>query len=134
MSTIRSFSTGSPRIGSIVTFGPTSSTSTLHARALRPLISIASEPQMPWAHDRRKLSVPSWYHFTWCSTSTRRSSGSACTVNSSHQESCETSGLNRRICSGERDLCRCGAAGPPAVGVLQHVGRRRHQYFLSMGT
>ena len=134
MSTMRSFSTGSPRIGSIVTFVPTSSTSTLHASALRPLIIIASLPQMPWAHERRKLSVPSWYHFTWCSTSTRRSSGSACTVNSSHQESWETSGLNRLIFRVSETRPVGAAAGLAPVGVLQHVGRGRHQYFLSMGT
>ena len=59
MSTIRSLRTGSPRIGSTVTFGATSVTSTLHARALRPLISMASEPQMPCAQERRNVSVPS---------------------------------------------------------------------------
>ena len=59
MSTIRSFSTGRPRIGSTVTLGATSFTSTLHASALRPLISIASEPQIPWAQLRRRASVPS---------------------------------------------------------------------------
>ncbi len=59
MSTIRSFSTARPRIGSIVTLGATSVTRTLQANPLRPLIIIASEPQMPWAQDLRKLSVPS---------------------------------------------------------------------------
>ena len=48
----------------MVTFGATSFTRTLQARALTPLMSMASEPQMPWAHDRRRASVPSWYHFT----------------------------------------------------------------------
>src|ERR671922_180716 len=54
MSTIRSFRTGRPRIGSTVTFGATSLTSTLHASRLCPSISIASEPQTPWAHERRR--------------------------------------------------------------------------------
>ena len=49
MSTIRSLRTDRPRIGSTVAFGATSCTSTLQASAFRPLISIASEPQMPWA-------------------------------------------------------------------------------------
>src|SRR6266550_1217769 len=97
MSTIRSFSTGSPRIGSTVTRGTTSPTRTLHASLFRPSIIIASDPQMPWAHERRSASVPSWCHLTACRASSSRSSGSIRTVNSSHQLSCDTSGLNRRI-------------------------------------
>ena len=66
MSTIKSFSTGNPRIGSIVMVSPLrgllgsrSRISTLQANRLTPLIRIASEPQTPWAQDRRKVSVPS---------------------------------------------------------------------------
>ena len=71
MSTTRSFSTGSPRIGSIVMvsclpgfFGSRSRISTLHASRFTPLIRIASEPHTPCAQDRRNVSVPSRYHFT----------------------------------------------------------------------
>ncbi len=97
MSTIRSFSTRIPRIGSIVTLGATSWTSTLHASAFVPSISIASEPQIPCAHERRSARVPSWCHLISCSASRSRSVGSISTSNSSHQDSSETSGLNRRI-------------------------------------
>src|SRR5919197_3014380 len=97
MSTIRSFSTRRPRIGSTVTLGATSRTRTLHARALRPLISMASEPQIPCAQDRRRARVPSWYHFTWWRASSRRSMPLVWMVNSSHQGSARTSGLNRLI-------------------------------------
>ena len=93
MSTIRSFNTDNPRMGSTVAFGATSCTRTLQASAFRPLMSMASEPQMPWAHERRSASVPSCRHFTSWSASSSRSVGSICTVNSSHQGSSETSGL-----------------------------------------
>ena len=53
-------------MGSMVTFGAMSATSTLHASALRLSITMASEPQTPCAQDRRKLRVPSWCHFTSC--------------------------------------------------------------------
>ena len=56
--------TGSPSIGSTVILLPRSLTSTLQASRLRPLMRMASEPQMPCAHERRKVSVPSWYHLT----------------------------------------------------------------------
>ncbi len=46
-------------------------------------MSIASEPQTPWAQERRKVSVPSWYHFTSCRRSSTRSVGSASTRYSS---------------------------------------------------
>ena len=47
----------------------------LHASRLRPLMRIASEPQMPWAHERRKLSEPSTSHLILCSASSTRSVG-----------------------------------------------------------
>src|ERR687892_72984 len=97
MSTMRSFRTRSPRIGSTVTLGATSLTSTLHARSFLPLITMASEPQIPCAQDRRSASVPSCRHFTSCSASSTWSHGSMSTVNSSHHGSSRTSGLNRRI-------------------------------------
>ena len=71
MSTTRSFSTGSPRIGSIVMvnclfgfFGSMSRINTLHARRFTPLMRMASEPHTPCAQDRRNVSVPSRYHLT----------------------------------------------------------------------
>src|SRR5680860_1645838 len=57
MSTMRSFSRGSPLIASTYT-GLVMSRSfirVLHARRLRPLMRMASEPQMPCAHERRKV-------------------------------------------------------------------------------
>ena len=66
MSTTRSFSTASPRIGSTVMvngfagfLGSRSRMSTLHANRLTPLTRIASEPHTPCAQDRRIVSVPS---------------------------------------------------------------------------
>jgi hypothetical protein len=59
MSTIRSFSTAGPGSGSIVTLGPTSSARTLQASWFRPLINIASDPQIPWAHRPAEAEVPS---------------------------------------------------------------------------
>ena len=44
--------------------GSRSRISTLHASRLTPLMRIASEPHTPCAQDRRKVSVPSRYHFT----------------------------------------------------------------------
>jgi len=71
MSTTRSFSTGNPRIGSMVMvsclpgfFGSRSRMSTLHASRLTPLMRMASDPHTPCAHDRRNVKVPSRYHFT----------------------------------------------------------------------
>ena len=77
MSTSRSLLTGSPRSGSTVIWSPTSRTSTLQASRLVPLMSMASEPQMPWAQERRKVSDPSRFHFTQWSRSSTRSIGSA---------------------------------------------------------
>ena len=81
-------------MGSTVTFGATSVTSTLHASALRPLISMASEPQMPCAHERRKreraVVVP--LHLVQHVDAGGRG-GRRASVNSSHQRSSETSGL-----------------------------------------
>jgi hypothetical protein len=53
-----------PLSGSTVTVVPRSFISTLQASRLTPLIRIASEPQMPCAQDRRKVSEPSTFHFT----------------------------------------------------------------------
>ena len=65
MSTYRSFSTGSPRIGATVmvmdlpSLGSMSFMRTLHARRLTPLTCMASDPHTPCAHDRRNASEPS---------------------------------------------------------------------------
>src|SRR5829696_5865824 len=65
MSTTRSLMSGRPGSGAtVMTFLPSWSTRILHASRLRPLISIASEPHTPCAHDRRKVSVPSCSYFT----------------------------------------------------------------------
>src|SRR5438093_1995604 len=94
-STSRSLMTCEPRIGSTLISVPASLTRYSQASRLRPLMSIASEPQTPWAHERRKVSVPSWYHFTWWSRSSTRSLGSACTVYSSQWGSGSRSGSKR---------------------------------------
>ena len=63
MSTIRSFSTGRPLMGSTV-MGLDVSRSfsrVLQARRLRPLMRMASEPQTPWAQERRKDTLPSMF-------------------------------------------------------------------------
>ncbi len=48
-----------PLIGSMLTLGATSSTRTLQASRFLPPIIMASEPQTPWAQDRRNDNVPS---------------------------------------------------------------------------
>jgi hypothetical protein len=64
MSTTRSLASGSPRSASTVIWSPSSRTSTLQARRLAPLMSMASDPQIPCAQERRKVSDPSMFHFT----------------------------------------------------------------------
>ena len=51
--------TGRPRMGSTVMVVPRSSMSAWQASMLAPLITMASDPQTPWAHERRNVSVPS---------------------------------------------------------------------------
>ena len=41
---------------------------------------MASEPQTPWAQERRKVRVPSWYHLMVLSASSTRSVGSTSTA------------------------------------------------------
>ena len=60
--------------------GLRSFTSVLHASRLRPLMRIASEPQIPCAHERRNVRDPSSSHFTLCSASRSRSVGWHATV------------------------------------------------------
>src|SRR5690349_15085102 len=95
MSTTRSLMTEKPSNGSIVTRSPTSPMSTLQARRLRPLMRIASDPQMPCAQERRYVSVPSSCHFTWLSASSTRSSRSTSTLYSRNAGFSSSSGLYR---------------------------------------
>ncbi len=83
MSTTRSLMTLRPGSGATEIFLPSWSTRILQASRLRPLMSIASEPHTPWAQERRKVSVPSWSHFTVCSRSSSGAVGSDSTVYSS---------------------------------------------------
>src|SRR5947209_16178736 len=69
----------------------------LQARRLRPLMRMASEPQMPWAHERRKVSDPSCSHLILCSASSTRSVGSTSTSKSCQRGSVSRSGSNRRM-------------------------------------
>ncbi len=91
MSTTRSLTTGRPLIGSIVIglCGSTSLSRVLQASRLRPLIRIASEPQTPCAHERRKVREPSSSHLTLCIASSTRSVPWTETVNSSQSGSGE---------------------------------------------
>jgi hypothetical protein len=56
-------------------------------------MTIASEPQIPCAHERLRASDESWYHFTAWRQSRRRSIGSAFTVYSSKCGCLSVSGL-----------------------------------------
>ena len=60
--------------------GLTSLISVLQASRFLPLIRIASEPQTPWAQERRNDSEPSCSHLIWCSASSTRSVASDVTV------------------------------------------------------
>jgi hypothetical protein len=71
--------------------------SVLQASRLRPLIRMASDPQMPCAQERRKVSEPSCSHLILCRPSRTRSFGSISTGKSCQVAPAETSGLNRRI-------------------------------------
>ena len=95
MSTMRSFSQGRPLMGSTV-IGLDRSRSfsrVLQARRLRPLMRIASEPQMPCAQERRKETEPSTSHLILCRASSTRSVRYMVSGNSSQYASEETSGL-----------------------------------------
>ena len=116
MSTTRSLRTVRPLMAStVIGLVPTPSLtavmsliSVLHASRLRPLMRIASEPQMPCAQERRKVSVPSSSHLILWSASRTRSLGSISKVKSSHTASADTSGLKRRI--RKVAVIRCGTA------------------------
>ena len=75
MSTIRSFASGSPWMGSTLTSSPRSLSNTLQANRLTPLTRMASDPQTACAQERRNDSEPSTYHFRWCKASRSRSPG-----------------------------------------------------------
>ncbi len=99
MSTTRSFITVRPLMASTVIgfSGLMSLISVLQASLFLPLIRIASEPQMPCAHERRKVSVPSRSHLILWRPSSTRSFGSISIWKSCHSDWSETSGLKRRI-------------------------------------
>ena len=99
MSTIMSFSSGRPLIAStvIVLDVSRSLSSVLQARRLRPLMRIASEPQTPWAQDRRKDSEPSISHLILWRASSTRSVPYIVTLYSSQCGSESTSGSKRAI-------------------------------------
>ena len=67
-------------MGSMVILSPTSLMSSVQARRLTPLMTIASEPQTPWTQERRSASVPSWWYFTSWMASRTLSVGSISTV------------------------------------------------------
>src|SRR5687768_10272168 len=92
--------------------------SVLHARRLRPLMRMASDPQMPCAHDRRKVSEPSCSHLILWSASSTRSVGYISTSKSCHRGSASTSGSYRRISSVT--VNDCAAASVP-VDVVSSV-------------
>ncbi len=101
MFTTRSFSSGRPLIAS-TKIGFVRSRSfirVLHARRLRPLIRIASEPQMPCAHERRNVSEPSCSHLILWSASRIRSVEYTSTSKSCQCGSASTSGSKRRMLS-----------------------------------
>src|SRR5581483_1146411 len=60
-------------------------------------MSIASEPHTPWAHERRKVSVPSCSYFTLWRRSRTRSIGSDWTVYASQCAAVSRSGSKRRM-------------------------------------
>ncbi|CAM5589879.1 hypothetical protein SVIOM74S_00236 [Streptomyces violarus] len=99
MSTTRSFRTVRPFMASTVIgfSGLMSLISVLQARRFLPLMRIASEPQMPWAQERRNVRVPSSSHLILWRASRTRSFGSISSWKSSQLASAATSGLNRRM-------------------------------------
>ena len=99
MSTTRSFSSGRPLIASTVIglLMSRSLTRVLQASRLRPLMRMASEPQMPWPQERRNVSVPSISPLIFSSAVRTRSVGYSGTVYSSQCGSESTSGRNRRM-------------------------------------
>src|SRR5919205_2658821 len=112
MSTIRSFSTGRPLMGSTVMGLDVSRSfsSVLQARRLRPLMRMASEPQTPWAQERRNDRLPSTSHLTLCSASSTRSVPYMVSLKSSQRASSVTSGSYRRT---RRVMSNVGISPPP---------------------
>src|SRR5690606_20649737 len=118
MSTIRSLRTGSPGSGSTVMRSPRSLTRTLQARRFWPLMSIASEPQMPWAHERRNAREPERSHWIRCRTSRTRSFGSTSSSCSSHRGFLSTSGSKRLM----RTVMRMSLLVDPGLGLVPPQG------------
>src|SRR3954452_403831 len=95
MSTTRSLITRKPSSGATEILLPSWSTRILHARRLRPLISMASDPHTPCAHERRNVSVPSVSPLTLSSRSSTRSIGPDSTRYPSQCGFSSSSGLKR---------------------------------------
>ena len=103
----------------------------LQARRLRPLIRIASEPQMPWAHERRKVSEPSSSHLILCRASSTRSVRVISTSKSSQRGSASTSGSKRRMM---KVTVNVGESRPGrSRGESSRTAWSCHQYFRSIG-
>ena len=103
--------------------------SVLQASRLRPLMRIASEPQMPCAHERRNVSEPSCSHLILCRASSTRSVAYISTSKSCQRGSVSTSGSNRRI----RKVTVNDWIAASARGRLPRAWRCSRQYFLSIG-
>ena len=115
MSTIRSFRTGRPRIGSIVTFGADVGHEHLAGERVPAVdhhrVGAADPVRARPAEAQRAVVVP--LDLVQDLDEPVERVGLA-PSNSSHQESCETSGLYRRIFSVRRDLV--GARADLAAG------------------
>ncbi len=76
-STTRSLTTRNATSGATVIWPPRLRTSVWQARRLRPLMSMASLPRMPWPQELRKTRVPSYRSRTLRRRSSTRSKGPA---------------------------------------------------------
>src|SRR5918995_7257066 len=94
----------------------------LHASRFRPLMRMASEPQMPCAHERRNVSEPSCSHLILCSASSTRSVAYISTSKSCQRGSVSTSGSKRRLRNVTVNDWIVGSAGlASSVAVLTSV-------------
>src|SRR5215207_8076462 len=91
----------------------------LHASRLRPLMRIASDPQMPCAQERRKVRDPSCSHLILWSASSTRSVAYISTSKSCQRGSVSTSGSKRRI--RNVTVKDCVAASVVAVDAFSSV-------------
>ena len=134
MSTMRSLRTGRPRIGSTVTLGR----HVLREQLAREGVATVDQHRVRTADtvraraSERQRSVLMPLDLMQDLDSGGRADHTAA-VNSSHQDSWETSGLYRRIFRWQRHAAgaSCGPAGPSDS--FKYVRSGRHQYFLSIG-